>query len=425
MFVKLLPEDVRAKISAGEVIESPLDCVKELLENSLDAGASKIEVELIKGGKRYISVKDDGLGIHPEDLTKVILPFCTSKIERFEDLMSLGTYGFRGEALHAIAQVSRMVISSRFFKEEKGYEMKVEGGKVLSVREKGMAVGTKVEVFDLFYNTPVRQKFLKKEDTERARIVRLIKDYAIAKPEVSFRVVAEGKELLNLPPAKEIKERLQDLYSTNFEEQEAEERAVKLKVFVSLSQKRGELKLFINSRLVQNRGLLEYIRRQVGNRRIALFFLEVPPFMLDVNVHPKKAEVRLVQEGKVKEFVGEVFQREKAYFPVLAQKSSDYATEPELVGVMDDAILVVKWMDSLYFIDQHLLAERLNYEMGMSSDRACKKAIKAGDKISLVQAKQLLRKWTKLNNPYTCPHGRPIYYKIPLKEIYQQIGRDW
>ncbi|WP_333784485.1 DNA mismatch repair endonuclease MutL [Thermocrinis sp.] len=425
MFVKQLPEDVRAKISAGEVIESPLDCVKELLENSLDAKASRVDIEIIKGGKRYISVRDDGLGIHPEDLPKVILPFTTSKLERFEDLMHISTYGFRGEALYSIAQVSKLIINSKFYREEKGYEMRVEGGKVISIKEKGMPVGTKVEVYELFYNLPARQRFLKKEDTEKARILRYVRDYAAAKPEVAFRMVSDGKEILNLPPAKDNKERLEDLYDTKFEERELERDGIRVRVLVSLSQRRGETKLFINSRPVQNRSLLEYLKRAVGNKRIAFCFLELPPFMLDINVHPKKADVRLIQEGKVKELLGELLKKQSVYIPSLAQEKYEYRTEPELVGIIEDTILVVKWMESLYFIDQHLLAERINYEMGFSSDKACKTAIKAGEKLSHAQINSLLKKWVELNNPHTCPHGRPLYYRIPLKEIYQQIGRTW
>ncbi|WP_448583383.1 DNA mismatch repair endonuclease MutL [Thermocrinis sp.] len=425
MFVKYLPEDVRAKISAGEVIESPLDCVKELLENSLDAGASKVDIEIIKGGKRYISVRDDGSGIHPEDLPKVILPFSTSKLEKFEDLMYLRTYGFRGEALYAIAQVSKLIISSKFYREEKGYEMRVEGGKVISIREKGMPVGTKVEVYDLFYNLPVRQRFLKKEDTEKARIVRLVKNYATVKPEVAFRLTSDGNEILNLPPAREVKERLEDLYDTKFEERDLERDGINVRMFISLSQRRGDIKLFINSRPVQNRSLVEYLKRAVGHKRIALCFLEAPPFMLDINVHPKKAEVRLIQEGKVKELISELLKKQIAYIPSLAQEKCEYRVEPELVGIIENTILVVRWMESLYFIDQHLLSERINYEMGLSSDRACKTAIKAGEKLSLAQVKSLLKEWARLDNPHTCPHGRPLYYRIPLKDIYQQIGRNF
>ncbi len=425
MFVKQLPEDVRAKISAGEVIESPLDCVKELLENSLDAKASKVDIEIIKGGKRYISVRDDGLGIHPEDLSKVILPFTTSKLERFEDLMHISTYGFRGEALYSIAQVSKLIINSKFYREEKGYEMRVEGGKVISIKEKGMPVGTKVEVYELFYNLPARQRFLKKEDTEKARILRYVRDYATAKPEVAFRMVSDGKEILNLPPAKDVRERLEDLYDTKFEERELEKDGIRVRMLVSLSQKRGDKKLFINSRPVQNKSLMEYLKRAVGHKRIAFCFLELPPFMLDINVHPKKTDVRLIQEGRVKEFIGQLLKKQSAYIPSLAQEKYEYRTEPELVGIIEDTILVVKWMESLYFIDQHLLAERINYEMGFSSDKACRTAIKAGEKLSQSQAKNLLKEWVNLDNPHTCPHGRPLYYRISLKEIYQNIGRAW
>ncbi|WP_448587468.1 DNA mismatch repair endonuclease MutL [Thermocrinis sp.] len=423
MLVKFLPEEVRAKISAGEVIESPSDCVKELIENSLDASANRIEVEIIKGGKRYILVKDDGVGIHPEDLPRVILPFSTSKIERFEDLMSLRSYGFRGEGLHTISRVSRMLISSRFFNQETGYEMKVEEGKVVYVRERGMPVGTKVEVFDLFYNLPVRRNFLKKEDTERTRIIQLVKSYALVRPEVSFRLMSDGKEIMNLPSVKDPKERVEDIYNTRFEELLLERDGIKVRAFLSVSQKRGEIRLFINSRPVQNRELLEYIKRVVGNRRIGICFLEMPQYMLDVNVHPKKWDVRLMQVGKVKELISESIKR-KAYLPSLSQEKGHYSAEPELVGIIESTIIVAKWMDSLYFIDQHLLEERINYEKGLSSERACKSAIKAGEKLSTAQANKLLKEWTKLSNPHTCPHGRPMHYRIPLKEVYKQIGRE-
>ncbi len=422
MFVKELPEEVRLKISAGEIIESPADCAKELIENSLDAGAKKVEVEVIKGGKHYISVRDDGMGIHPEDLPKVILPFYTSKIERFEDLLSLQSYGFRGEALHAIARVSRMSINSRFYQESVGYEIKVEEGRATHIREKGMAVGTRVEVFDLFYNLPVRRNFLKKEDTERAKVLRLVKDYAMAKPEVSFKFMAEGKEVLKLPSTQSTKDRLEELSQTKFEERELEREGIRLRVFLSLSQRKGEVKLFVNSRPVQNRALIDYIKRLAG-KRIVVCFLEIPPFAVDVNVHSKKLEVRFQREGKVKEFFGELFRRHQAYTPMLKQEENLYRAEPELVGFLEYTVLIVRWMESLYFIDQHLLAERINYERGQSSNKACKGAIKAGDKLSPSQAKALIKEWLNLQNPHTCPHGRPIYYRLPLKEIYQQIGR--
>jgi len=423
MFVKELPEEVRFKISAGEVIESPADCVKELIENSLDAKAKRVEIEIIKGGKHYISVKDDGVGIHPEDLPKVILPFYTSKIERFEDLLSLRTYGFRGEALHAIAQVSRMVISSRFYQEDRGYEMRVEEGKVVHMREKGMAVGTRVEVFDLFYNLPVRRNLLKKEDTERAKVLRLVREYAMARPEVSFKLTAEGRELLNLPSTQNERDRLEEIYKTKFEEREIERDGLRLRVFVSLSQKKGEVKLFVNSRPVQNRGLTEYIKRTVG-RRIAVCLLEVPPFVVDANIHPKKLEVKLQREGNIKELFRELFKGHKTHIPSLKQESHPYKAEPELLGILEDTILIVNWMESLYFIDQHLLAERINYEKGQTSDKACKGAIKAGDKLSPAQVRAMLKEWVGLQNPHTCPHGRPIYYRLPLKEVYQQLGRE-
>jgi DNA mismatch repair protein MutL len=152
--------------------------------------------------------------------------------------------------------------------------------------------------------------------------------------------------------------------------------------------------------------------------------LEVPPFVVDANIHPKKLEVKLQREGNIRELFRELFKGHKTHIPSLNQERHPYKAEPELLGILEDTILIVNWMESLYFIDQHLLAERINYEKGQTSDKACKGAIKAGDKLSPAQVRAMLKEWVGLQNPHTCPHGRPIYYRLPLKEIYQQIGRD-
>ncbi|ADC90077.1 DNA mismatch repair protein MutL [Thermocrinis albus DSM 14484] len=423
MKIEILPPDVRACIAAGEVIDSPADCVKELVENSLDASAKRIEVEIVKGGKRYIRVKDDGTGIPPEDLPLVVLEGATSKIRRLEDLMHTTTYGFRGEALHAISKVSRMVISSRYFSEDVGREMRIEGGQVKEITQRGMGIGTQVEVFDLFYNLPVRQKFLKKEDTERNRITKLIKLYAMARPDVAFRLISEGKELLALPPAHHIAHRLQEIYNMPFETFERESNGVKVRLSVSVGNKTGEVFLVVNGRPVYNKNLLEYIRRHVGYRKVCLCEVEIPPFLLDVNVHPKKREVRFLKESLVKDLIKESVTR-RVYLPyTFRQEETPYHPTPQLIGVLDDTIVIAKYGEYLYFFDVHLLSERDMYERGLSSSKACREAIKAGDRVEIPQLVELLKRWTSFQNREVCPHGRPIYFKLSIGEIYRQLDR--
>ncbi len=424
MFIEILPEHVRKLISAGEVIESPADCVKELIENSLDAKATKIEVEVVKGGKSYISVKDDGIGIHPHDIDKVILEYATSKIRSIEDLSYLQTYGFRGEALTAIARVSRMVISSRFFQEKEGVQMKVEGGKVIYKRETGMSTGTKIEVFDLFYNLPARQKFLKKEDTERNKVLKLIKRYAIAKHNVHFVFVSNNRQVLNLPKVKDKKTRLEDLFNSPFEEFYREEDYIRLNLFVSTENQKGDLHIFVNSRPVFNRNLVEHLRRVVGYKKVGVCFIDIPSYMVDFNVHPKKREVKIYKERKVIQMLSNVFTKPKNTV-TLSQEKPYYTTEPVLVGTVDDTLAIIRLGDFLYFFDLHLLSERLNYEMGMDETKSCKLAFKSGGKIQREEILNLVSRWMEFSNPHVCPHGRPIYYKIYLGDIYKNLGRSY
>ena len=163
MRINVLPEEIKNQIISGEIIEGPAVCVKELMENSLDAKATKVDVEIVKGGKRFIGVRDNGIGIPSEDIKKAILSGATSKIRSLEDLQSINTYGYRGEALHAISLVSRFTLRSRFYQEGVGREIRVEGGKVVAEREVGMPVGTHAEVYDIFYNLPLRRVFFEKD----------------------------------------------------------------------------------------------------------------------------------------------------------------------------------------------------------------------------------------------------------------------
>ncbi|QID33210.1 DNA mismatch repair endonuclease MutL [Pampinifervens florentissimum] len=425
MRINLLPEEVKNRISSGEVIEGPAECVKELMENSLDAGATFVDVEVIKGGKRYISVRDNGIGIPSEDISKAVMSGATSKLRTLEDLQSLSTYGFRGEALHAISLVSKMVLRSRFFQEEVGKELKVEGGKVVSEKLVGMPVGTHVEVYDLFYNAPVRSAFLGKEDTERRKIYKVFKALALANPKTAFRLRAEGKDIYHLKPAIDIKERAEEVFQVKLEHITKEEQSFKVDLLLPLNREGKELFLFINGRPVQNKSLSEYVRRTLGKTGLVLCYVRVPPYLLDVNVHPKKTEVKILKEGNVKNLIKSALETRHKHMPaLLSQKKAEYQTEPELIGIIDNTLIVAKLGDYLYFFDQHLLSERYNYEvLKMEEDKACRSSIKAGDRLDQKRAKELLNLWLSFENKEVCPHGRPIYYRIYLGDIYKKLQR--
>ncbi len=425
MFVKILPPEVRSRIAAGEVIESPTDVVKELVENSLDAKATRVEVEIHKGGKRLIRVQDNGTGIHPEDIEKVILQGTTSKIENEEDLLKITTYGFRGEALHSISSVSKFTLRSRYFQEKEGWEIRVEGGKPLGKEKVGMPVGTEVEVRELFYNLPVRKKFLKKEDTERRKILELIKEYALVNPEVEFILFAEGKEKLNLKRSS-LKKRVEELFETPVEELSEEREGVRLRTFIARNQRQGKYYLFINSRPVQNKNLKEYLRKAFGYKTLVVLFAEMPPFMVDFNVHPKKKEVKIMKERKFLELIRELAGRKREFveIPKLSQSTATYESTYEILGQLNNTIILVKSGGYLYFIDQHLLDERINYEKTGDENVACRISVKAGEKLSEEKIKEMIKAWRNLENPHVCPHGRPIYYRLPLREIYEKLGRQ-
>ncbi len=426
MFVRILPPEVRSRIAAGEVIESPADVVKELLENSLDAKATRIEVEISKGGKRFISVKDNGTGIHPEDIDKVFLEGATSKIETEKDLLSVETYGFRGEALHSIASVSRLRIRSRYFQEMEGWSVYVEAGRLVSKEKVGMPVGTEVQVADLFFNLPARRKFLKREDTERNRVTEVVKEYALARPDVSFSLFSNGREVLSLPKSS-FKDRFTYLTGLRPEEILWERGEIRVRAFIVRNVSRGRIYAFVNGRPVGSRSLKEFLRKVLGYKTLAAVFLDLPPFMADFNVHPKKREVKFLKERAVLGAIREALGLKPTLSPedALAQEVRRYSPEPEIVGQLMDTFIVARIGDYLYFFDQHLLAERISYERTGEEERSCRSSVKAGRKLSRGEMEGLVREWIRLENPHVCPHGRPIYYRVHLKEIYEKVGRTF
>jgi len=317
MPIRLLSTEVASQIAAGEVIERPASVVKELLENSLDVGAKTITINVEDAGKKLIEVADDGLGIPSDELDLAASRHATSKLVRSEDLFSISTLGFRGEALASIGSISRMTITSRVNQEKEGARLKVEGGKSGKPTKVGTTVGTTVRVEDLFYNVPARLKFLKADVTERRAIDSLVTRYALAYPDKRFKL-SEGKNVtLQTSGDGDRRAILAALYGVDVAKQMleimAEEEPYRLTGFISPTSltrsNRKEITFFINGRWVHDVSLSTALLQayhtllMVGRYPMTALFLEINPEEVDVNVHPAKAEVRFQNQDKVFSFV--------------------------------------------------------------------------------------------------------------------------
>ncbi len=296
---------VANQIAAGEVVERPAAVVRELVENSIDAGATTISVRVKGAGRTEIRVGDDGMGMTREDARLALERHATSKIESVDDLTAIGSLGFRGEALPSIASVSRFRLRTRPAGAESGWEIEVEGGATISDRPAGMRPGTVVEVRDLFFNTPARRKFLRAERTEASYIVQAVSNLALAWPQIRFELVSGDRQVLALEPGGDTVERLQQLeprWARDAIPIEASAGTLGVRAFLSPPMApRGassRLLLYVNGRPIKDRrlfhGVTEAYRRlsSLSGTPKAYVFLEAPPDMVDVNVHPAKAEVR-------------------------------------------------------------------------------------------------------------------------------------
>jgi DNA mismatch repair protein MutL len=325
--IHILSENVANKIAAGEVVERPASVVKELLENSLDAGASRVEITVEGGGKRLIRIVDDGQGMTHDDALLAFERHATSKIRSAEDLIEISTLGFRGEALPSIAAVARLVLETRHASENSGTRVEIAGGKLRDVKESAWPQGTSIEVRDLFYITPARRKFLKSESTELGHIATLVTHYALAHPEKGFLLSSLTNVILKVSPVANHRERLYQVLGGQTLEQLLEMAPVERRVLTAASPDAGEegeapgeaplirvhgfisrpevqklnrnnIYFFVNRRLVRDRLILHAISEAYRNILpsgvfpIALIFLELPPSEVDVNVHPSKTEVR-------------------------------------------------------------------------------------------------------------------------------------
>ncbi len=331
MSIHILPPEVASQIAAGEVVERPASVVKELVENALDAGAKSISITIEEAGRRLIEVADDGSGIPADELALAVSRHATSKLTSAKELFSISTLGFRGEALASIGSVSRLTITSRATDSASGARIRLEGGQEGGVEQVGAPVGTVVQVENLFYNVPARLKFLKSNTTERRVIDTFIARYALAYPDVRFKL-GEGKKVtLQTSGDGDRRAILATLYGVETARQMleviAEEEGLKLSGFISPTSvtrsNRREMTFFINGRWAQdiplNAALTQayHTMLMVGRYPLAMLFLEIDPEAVDVNVHPAKAEVRFRDQAKVFSFVQRAVRRALlAYAPV-------------------------------------------------------------------------------------------------------------
>ena len=315
--IRLLAEVVANRIAAGEVVERPASAVKELVENSLDAGARKIEISVERGGRSLIRVTDDGHGMGPEDALLALERHATSKIRDASDLLKIQTFGFRGEALPSIASVSRFTLRTREPEALEGTEVVIDGGKIVRAGSAGCPAGTSIEVRQLFAHVPGRRKFLRTEETEWGHIEHGVKLAALARPDVGWVLRRDGAVFWQDIARKDLEERLAAVFGKDWRESllavDVRDGGMRLHGYIGRPgvnrATRAEQILFVNSRPVQsgslNAALLEGYHNALmrGRFPITVLFLEMDPSGVDVNVHPSKREVRFRQDGDVRRFV--------------------------------------------------------------------------------------------------------------------------
>ncbi|MHC4973027.1 MAG: DNA mismatch repair endonuclease MutL [Planctomycetota bacterium] len=435
--IRVLDVSVANKIAAGEVVERPASVVKELVENALDAHATRLDVRLEQGGRRLVRVVDDGWGIAPQDLELAFLPHATSKLGDVADLESIATLGFRGEALASIGAVSQARILSRLQGAESGFEIENRGGEISEARAAGAAPGTDISVRNLFFNTPARARFLRTVRTELGHIEDLVRRFALAFPEVGFRLAHDGAELVRTAPEESRRDRLGSLYGRELAGQLLEVRADvglgSVEAYLappSVSRPNArELHFFVNGRFVRDK-ILHRVVRDVyrdamhgGRYPIVFLFLEIDPAAVDVNVHPTKAEVRWREPGFLHAAVAPALRKAlrdadlavgaeppppeggheagvrgaMADFMRRADRMGDrdprvyesgaserrvfeqQASGPARILQVHDSYLVCETEDGIAIVDQHALHERVQY------DRIVKRLAEGG-----VEAQRLL-----------------------------------
>src|SRR5437879_5674580 len=357
MKIRVLSDDIANRIAAGEVVERPASVVKELLENSLDAGAARIAIDVEEGGRRLVRVTDDGEGMSPEDAMACFGRHATSKLYEPDDLFSIKTLGFRGEALPSIASVSRLTLETQT-DGSIGTTIEIAGGKLLSQREQAFPRGTQIRVEDLFFNVPARRKFLRSESYELSQITTYCTHYALAFPEIQFLLKSATFEILSAPATSGFRERLFQIFGKDLLDQLVEHQksfgrsGVKIHLFTSRPHvqkyNRNSMFFFINRRLVRDKIIMHAISEAYrsilpsGTFPVVIMFVTIPYEDVDVNVHPAKTEVRFKHQSfihdAIRDSITAALTQDKTIVPMEAAASADNPfAAPAPQGRMPDA----------------------------------------------------------------------------------------
>lgn len=434
--IKLLPENLVNQIAAGEVIERPASVVKELIENSIDAGADRIVVDVKDAGSSFIKVSDNGRGMSRDDAMMSTARHATSKISSESDLWRINTMGFRGEALPSIASVSHMVIKSKNAEDISGTEIDIKGGNILSVEDIGIPVGTIIEVYDLFFNTPARQKFLKKESTELGHITTMFDNIALANPHIAFKLIHNEKIISDFSKSTDLISRVADIFGKNTADAmlpifyggtEIQIDGFIGKPLLSRSTSQHQY-FFVNGRCVQHHLFANTIKSAYhsmlmeNKKPVFIINIKINPAMVDVNAHPRKIEVRFVDQQalnsilysatksvleknnlipkafvETQRYMSDNLPREMSFGGVhenfstqnsinfskdiLMQREQNGSAliqkEPVLKSIVQisDSYIVAKNDEGLVLIDQHAAHERVRYEELMNQCASADKKI--------------------------------------------------
>jgi DNA mismatch repair protein MutL len=477
--IQKLPEELIRLIAAGEVIERPASVLKELVENSLDAGATQIAIDIWGAGRSRIRVSDNGEGMSKEDAKLALERHATSKLQAFEDLQKLTSFGFRGEALPSIAAVSRMELTTRERDSQtslpasrQGWRFKLDGGKMISSDAVGVPPGTTIDVQDLFFNTPARAKFMKRDSTERAHILKTVQELALAHPRTSFEISVEGKAAMLMTPAVDVRSRIRDLWDTAITDTlvpiEFKHGSVAIHGFINNVPSHQPTKsyqhLFVNNRPVQQRVLTHAIYEAyhewlpVGRHPVFMLFLEIDPTVIDINVHPSKREIRFSNDLMLYDLLFHQIRKvlqERQGVPVVTQASSTNNLFQMDLGGRDTAVPVASDGSSLSAAEAARLAGPMMASMVADALPTPKKLdgsiqllgqfqkvyvlAEQGDDLLLIDQHaaaervlyEKLLKQSKLGNGRTQPLLTPYVWDVPpyrvetvrdAQEALQQLG---
>ena len=340
--ISILPDNLANQIAAGEVVERPASVIKELVENAIDAGATRLQIEIELGGRRLMRVSDNGSGMVRDDAILAFERHATSKIRTLEDLGMIDTLGFRGEALASIASVAKVELVTKIVEDAAATRVLIEGGRLIDVKDAARDTGTTISVRDLFFNTPARRKFMRSEATENYHLAGIVTHYALAHPEIAFTMTNNGREVLRVSPAKDLRERAFQIFGAGMLESllpvsGGREFVAKVSGYVSAPRERRTNRdsqyFFVNQRYVRDKtiagGLLEGFRSVLphGIYPVAFLFVDVPVEEIDVNVHPAKTEIRFRRNEAVKDVIAEAIRNSLARAGIVPEA---VAAEPEV-----------------------------------------------------------------------------------------------